>query len=123
MITDIPSHATEGKICLNSINKANEIIEELDYEIKKLSKRSLGELYPWLSRRQGQKTNEGFGYITTENPEIYNYILSLKVVVKKVKLGFKKPMTVHKMRDYLVDLAERQLHVSGLNKKIGSGKI
>jgi hypothetical protein len=58
----------------------------------------------------------------TSSSEIYNYILSLKVVVKKQKIGFKKPMPVLKMRDYLLDLKERQLHVTGLNKKIGKSK-
>lgn len=97
-------------------------LEEIQKELQKHSQAPVGDLKIWLSRWQNQPTNEGFGYLIAPSSEAYNHILTLKVVVRKVRIQFKKPVSVTKMRDYLADLKKRQIHVSCLSKKVTAGK-
>lgn len=120
MITGVPSHSTEGEKILNYFLIFFE--DEIEKKIRKVSKKGLGKLILFLSRREGLETNEGFGYILVFSNNDLKSIKALSLIVKKQKIRFKEPTPIHLMREYLVELKQRQVHVSGLGRKIDKGK-
>lgn len=77
----------------------------------------------FLSRKNGLETNEGFGYIAMFSIKDMKTIKELTLVVKKQKISFKNPIPIHLMRDYLYELKLRQVHVSGLGRKVDKSKF
>ena len=110
------------------VSEALNRLGEIEFEIFKRLKSQLknAQIEVWLSRKQGQKTNEGFGYVRFEEEDclLVQKIVSenLRIRVKKQQVELCRPINRDKMREYLLDFRERQLHVSGLNRKMTKGK-
>ena len=98
---------------------------EVKFEISKRLKSQLKntEINVWLSRKENQSTNEGFGYVYFKSVSLAQKVIkeNLKILVKKQAVEICKPVNRQTMRKFLLDYRERQLHVSGLNKKISKG--